>query len=304
MVMNKFVFKKAIKKESKLRMGIAAPSGAGKTYSALSLATHLAGENGRIALIDTEHKSASKYADIFEFDAVELDSFSPDTYSEAIEAAVEQGYSVIIVDSMSHAWSGKDGALEQVDSAAKRSNSGNKFNAWREVTPMHNRLVDTILRAKAHVICTMRSKTEYIIEDIGNGKKVPRRVGMAPIQRDGMEYEFDIFAEMNHSHEFMATKTRCPLLAGKVYSKPGRDLANIILGWLDGEKVIEEPSVVEVAEQTRKSLLTDPEIIALFDELKAPPAKRMATIDKYTTRDAVMKALESRVTEQRKSAQA
>ena len=223
-------FKKATKSQARLRLAIAAPSGAGKTYTSLRVATALAGPNGKVAVIDTERGSASKYAHKFTFDVLELTSFAPETYVEAIKAAESAGYTVIVIDSLSHAWSGKGGALEQVDNAAVRS-KGNSYAAWREVTPHHNALVDAMLQSTAHVIATMRSKTEYVLETV-NGKQVPRKVGMAPVQRDGMEYEFDVFGEMDQQNRLSITKTRCDTLNNAVIEKPGEDFAKTLMDWL------------------------------------------------------------------------
>ena len=129
------VFKKATKEQAKLRMGIIGPAGSGKTYTALLTARNLV-PDGKIAVLDTERGSASKYADIFEFDVCELESFHPENYIKTIQAAEEAGYDVLIIDSLSHAWTGKDGALELVDKAAARER-GNSFAAWRHVTPLH-----------------------------------------------------------------------------------------------------------------------------------------------------------------------
>jgi hypothetical protein len=226
-------FRKATKLESRLRMAMIGPTGSGKTFSALSIASGL---GKRIAVIDTEHGSAAKYADRFgEYDTVELQSFAPASYVEALELAGREGYDVVIVDSLSHAWMGKDGALEQVDRAAKRS-SGNSFAAWRDVTPQHNALVEALLRCPAHLIVTMRSKTEYVLEEDSRGKKVPKKVGMAPIQRDGLEYEFDVVAELNTDHDLLVTKTRMPELDGVVTRNPGPALGAKIALWTRGEK--------------------------------------------------------------------
>src|SRR5690606_5228856 len=143
------------------------------------LAKGLAGDGGRIAVIDTENNSAALYADECEFDVLNLDTFSPEVYVEAIKAAEAAGYDVLVIDSLSHAWMGKDGALELVDKAAKRY-QGNSFAAWRDVTPLHNQLVDTILQARLHVIATFRAKTEWVLEtDPKTGKTQPRKVGLA-----------------------------------------------------------------------------------------------------------------------------
>lgn len=231
--MTNLSFAKATKTQSRLRLALIGPSGSGKTYTALTIAQYL---GQRVAVIDTERGSASKYADIFTFDVLNLETFSPLTYVEAIKAAEAAGYDVLVIDSLSHAWMGKDGALEQVDSSTKRSQSRNSYTAWREVTPMHNALIDAMLQSRCHIIGTMRTKTEYVIEEDERGKKVPRKVGMAPVQRDGLEYEFDVVGDMDLENNFLVSKTRCPALAGKVFKKPGKPLADILHAWLsDGE---------------------------------------------------------------------
>lgn len=211
----KFTIKKATKKSARLRLALVGPSGSGKTWKALALASALA-SGKRVVVIDTERASASKYADAFDFDALELETFEPRTYVEAIRACEEAGADVIVIDSLSHAWMGKGGALEQVDRAAK-SQGGNSFGAWRNVTPQHNDLVDAILRANAHVIVTMRAKTEYVQEKDDRGRTTVRKVGLAAVQRDGMEYEFDVVCDVTAEHDAIVTKTRCSPLTDKIF---------------------------------------------------------------------------------------
>ena len=190
-----FTFTKATKKKLKLRLALCGPTGSGKTYTALRMARELA-KGGVVAVIDTEHSSASLYADDFDFVAGELNHHSPRSYCNAINAAAEAGVAVLIIDSLTHAWTGNEGALELVDQAAAR-NRGNSYVAWRDVTPMHNELVNAILSFPGHIICTMRSKMEYVQEKDSRGKTVIRKVGMAPIQRAGMEYEFTVVADID-----------------------------------------------------------------------------------------------------------
>lgn len=222
-------FKKATKTKAKLRLALVGPSGSGKTYTALAIAQGL---GQPVAVVDTERASASKYADVFAFDTLELETFSPQMYIDAIHAAGKAGYGVLVIDSLSHAWMGTGGALEQVDTIAKKSQSRSSFNAWREVTPLHNAMVDAILRAPMHVIVTMRAKTEYVLEKDDRGKTVPRKVGIQPVQRDGMEYEFDVVGDITEDHDFIVGKTRCPALADKVFKRAGADVASILTGWL------------------------------------------------------------------------
>lgn len=231
------IFKKATKKSARLRMALAGPSGSGKTFTALAIGTKL---GDKVALLDTEHGSASKYADIFAFDAAEMKApFHPDRYIKTIQAAGEAGYDVLIIDSLSHAWSGSGGLLEEVDKVAARMNSRNSFAAWKDVTPIQNRLIEAMLAAPMHLIVTMRSKQEYVIEEDERGRKTPRKIGMAPVQRDGVEYEFDVFAEMDLSNRMMVTKSRCVELAGAVITRPGEEVALQLKEWLNAGAQVE-----------------------------------------------------------------
>lgn len=222
-------FKRATKSQAKLRMALMGPSGSGKTYTALSVA----GALGNVAVIDTEHGSASKYGDQFTFDVLELTEYHPQQYIDAIQAASESGeYDVLVIDSLSHAWNGSGGVLEIVDKASKRSDAKNTFAAWRDATPLHNQLVEALLAAPLHLIVTMRSKTEYVLERDERGKMTPRKVGLAPVQREGMEYEFDVVAEMDMQNTLQVTKTRIPRLTGKVIHTPGAALGETLKAWL------------------------------------------------------------------------
>jgi len=223
-----FTIKRATKKNSRLRLAFIGLSGGGKTWKALALGTAL---GQRVVVIDSERGSASKYAHVFNFDVLELDTFAPATYVEAINACVAGNYDVVIVDSLSHAWMGKDGALETVDKIAKRQ-GGNSFGAWRDVTPMHNQLVDTILRVPAHVIVTMRAKTEYSQEKDERGKTVVRKIGLSAVQRDGLEYEFDVVCDVDMDHNAIVTKTRCSVLTDAVIPPQSEVLARTLREWL------------------------------------------------------------------------
>ena len=225
-------FRKAIKRDAKLRLAVCGPSGSGKTYTLLKLATEL---GGPIAVVDTERGSASKYADIFEFDVMELGSYDPRNLIAIIDTAVSSGYQVLCIDSLSHFWIGKDGELDQVDRAARRMQTPNSFAAWKQVTPIHNALVDKIISAPLHVLVSLRSKTEWVLErDDKTGKTAPRKVGLAPVMRDGIEYEFDVCGEMDQENTLVITKSRCPRLAGGVFPQPGKELADVLKEWLGG----------------------------------------------------------------------
>jgi DNA polymerase III delta prime subunit len=242
-------FTPATRRAARLRLGLIGPAGSGKTYTALCLAHAL---GGRVALIDTEHGSASKYAlppggtpgqDGFPFDVLELASFNPQTYIDALQAAQQAGYDTVIIDSLSHAWVGRDGALEMVDRAAARER-GNSFAAWRTVTPLHNQLVDAMLACRCHLIATLRAKMEYVQErDERTGKTAVRKVGLQPVQRDGLEYEFDVIGDLDHQNVLTITKTRCPALNGAVIARPGASLAATLQTWLQGEPQVQPPAI-------------------------------------------------------------
>jgi hypothetical protein len=203
-------FRKATKQQARARIAFAGPTGSGKTYTALTWARVL-GE--RVGVIDTERGSASLYADLFEFDTLDLaPPYHPTRLIEALAASAAAGHDVTVIDSTSHFWAGEGGVLEIVDQAKTGTDS---FRAWSKGTPLQQRMVDAILRHPGHVIVTMRSKTEYALVDGDRGKKTVEKVGMAPVQRDGIEYEFTVIQDVDQRHIAHVTKTRCPLLADR-----------------------------------------------------------------------------------------
>jgi hypothetical protein len=232
------MFQKAVKEKLKGRVAIVGPSGSGKTYTSLLFGSALAeGAGGRLAVIDTEGGSAKKYADRFDFDVMELTNFAPTTYTRAIREAGQAGYGAVLIDSLSHAWSGTGGALEMVDSAARRNKADNRFAGWRDVTPKHNEMIDAILRSPIHVLTTMRSKTAYEMQEYErDGRKLTRpvKIGLAPIQRDGVDYEFDLVCEMDADHWLTVTKSRCFEMQDRAAEKPRPEFLAPFVAWLDG----------------------------------------------------------------------
>lgn len=279
-------FQKATRKKAKARIGIVGPAGSGKTYSALQLAF---GMGGKVAVIDTEHGSADLYAELGEYDVAPiLPPFTVQKYLNLIKEA-EKSYDIVIVDSLSHAWAGTGGLLEEVD---KRSGSGNKFTAWRDITPLHNSLIDAILQSPAHIICTMRSKTEYVIEENDKGKKVPRKVGMAPVQREGMDYEFTLVFDIEQSRHFAtASKDRTSLFDGTC-EKIDRASGERIRVWLESGDTPPPPKIdpPPAASAGKKPELTEaqtkyfPRVKDALDYLfKTDTQAKMAEITTLTT---------------------
>jgi hypothetical protein len=221
--------RKATRRKAKLRLALLGPSGSGKTMSALRLAF---GIGGKVGVIDTENGSADLYAEIGDYDVITLERpYTVGKYREAIAAFEDAGYTTIIVDSLSHAWSGAGGLLDKQGQLAARPGA-NSYAAWREITPEHNALVESLLSSPAHIITTMRVKQEYVLEENERGKKVPRKVGLQPVQRDGMEYEFTCVMDVDIDHKATATKDRTTLFADwrdTITEATGR----LLQGWLD-----------------------------------------------------------------------
>lgn len=233
-------FVKAVRKRAKARIGICGPAGSGKTMSALKLAFGIVGPGGRIAVLDTEN--ASLYAHLGDYDVdVIKPPFTVEKYISGIREAEKLGYDLIIIDSLSHAWAGTGGILEFVD-ARTESAKGNKFAGWREATPKHNSLVDAMLQSPMHVIATMRSKTEYILVEDEKGKKVPKKVGMAPVQREGMDYEFSLVFDVDQErHIATSSKDRTEIFDG-FFGKLSEDHGRSIQAWLDSGEAAQQPS--------------------------------------------------------------
>jgi energy-coupling factor transporter ATP-binding protein EcfA2 len=256
------VFQRAVKYASKGRVALVGPAGSGKSYTMLILAQLLAGEGGKIAAIDTEQGSLSKYADEFDFDVMPLSSYTVDDFLGPLHAAEKAGYSVFCCDSLSHFWMGKNGALEFVDAAKRSSSSRDDMSGWKAFRPHERAMVDAMIASPLHIICTMRTKTDYA-EQVVDGKKKRVKIGLAPVQRDGLEYEFDLVCAMDDDNTLVVDKTRCSALAGKALIKPtGVDLA-VFRDWLQGaarptgpQAVAAQPPATPQAEPQRANVFS------------------------------------------------
>ena len=233
-------FKPAQRHSVKARIAIYGPSKSGKTYTALAIATGL---GDRIAVIDAENGSASLYAGDFAFDTAGMyPPFHPGRYAQGIQMAVKEGYDVIIVDGISPAWNGPGGVLEIVE---KNTKGANKFSGWAVGTPAHQELLDAILSCRAHLICTMRSATEYTVDEKGK----PHKVGLKPVQRDGIEYEFHFLCELDVDHamrveargEFAGRIVEPSGVAGASATEFGRQIAAWLSAGEDGDDASAQP---------------------------------------------------------------
>ena len=225
----------------------------------------------RLCVIDTENESGSLYVGtvvngvrVGEYLTINLDApFSAARYLEAIDVAEQNGVEFLIIDSLSHAWSGEGGLLDVQSNIAKRS--GNSYTAWREVTPQHNKLVDRVLQCPMHVAITLRTKTEYVIEDNGNGKKSPKKVGMAPVFRDGIEYEVTVFFELSQDHIASATKDRTGVFDGQFFTITP-DTGSKIRAWLeDSDTTDQSKPVITTARQSKEPEASSTEDVPLAE---------------------------------------
>jgi hypothetical protein len=233
--------KKATRKQVKLRLNLSAPSGGGKTYSALLMAKGLVNDWSKIAVIDTENGSASLYSHLGEFNTIELTPpFIPERYIEAINACVAGGMECIIIDSSSHEW---NALLEENEKLANAKFRGNTWSAWSETTPRHDRFVQHVLHAPVHVITCTRSKSETIMTD---DKKV-KKVGMKDIQREGWEYELTVSLNLDRdTHLAIPSKDRTGLFEGKSPSVVTEATGKMIREWCDsGEATAPEKAFNE-----------------------------------------------------------
>ena len=238
--------RKAVRRKAKLRLGLVAPSGAGKTYSALQMAFGL---GGKIGLIDTENGSGDLYAHLGNYDIINISApYTIAKYREAIKAFETEGYNVIIIDSLSHAWAGEGGLLDKQGKIAD-SGRGNSYTAWRQITPEHNGLIEAMLQSPAHIIATMRAKVEYVIEKNDKGRDTPRKVGMAPVQREGMDYEFTVVFDLDNNHNANASKDRTGLFDGEWFV-PGRETGEKLLAWLESGEAPLKVTPEQLADHT------------------------------------------------------
>jgi len=256
-------FRKAVKFGAKARVAFIGVSGGGKSYTMLTLARALAGPSGKIACIDTEHGSLSKYADLFDFDTDEPSSYTIDYLIEQLTYAELNGYAVFCVDSWSHFWMGKDGALEFVDSAKKRTRDPHE--AWRQFNPHERLMVDRFIASPCHILVTMRTKTDYEEQIGGDGKKRRVKVGLAPVQRDGLEYEFDLVCSMDDENNLLVDKTRCSAYTQeklRLAARPDAQYFEPFIQWLAGT----EPP--PVAKPLNKPWSTFGEMVQEFAKLQ------------------------------------
>lgn len=243
--------KKAVRERVFLKVVITGPSGSGKTFGAIGIAKGLA-PNGKILVLDTENRSASYYAGRWDFDVAELDApFTTQKYLEGLRAALDNGYEAVVIDSLTHEWAASGGILDQ--KSQKDARGGNSFSNWNDMKQLHNKFVETLLQSHIHVVCTLRSKMEYALEQDEKGKSSVRKIGLAPISSDGMEYEFGVMFDVDrNSHLAIASKDRTGLFEGRnlnLDETVGRELATWLASGAELAPATNTTSVAATAPQ-------------------------------------------------------
>ena len=248
---NKFIIRKANKLAKKLRISFSAPSGGGKTMSALLCAYGLTGDWTKIVVIDTERESSSLYADLGEYSTLALDKpYSPERYIDAIKQCENAGFEVVIIDSISHEWMGAGGILQIVESL------GGEYRHWKTVTPRHDAFINTILTSKAHVFCTARRKEEYTMTSGSDGKMKVVKLGLKEIQRDDFTYEMDVVFDIEQNHYATASKDRTNLFNINTPRMIDSSIGETLRDWAsNGKPIIDDAMDLLRTVTSRKELV-------------------------------------------------
>lgn len=249
--------RKATRKKAKIRLGLSAISGGGKTYSSLLIAKGMAnGDLSKVAIIDTENGSGDLYANLGDYNVFTLEApYEPERYIKAIKECENAGMEVIIIDSITHEWDGKGGILDISNSMA-----GNSYTNWAKLTPRHQSFIDAILQSKCHIITTVRRKQDYEMTTNSNGKLVPQKIGLKEVTREGFEYELTVNLELDTKHNASCSKDRTGLFADKPEFIPSEETGKMLLDWCEtGEVVL---TALEIA-------INEMETVATIEELKS-----------------------------------
>jgi len=259
--------RKATRQKAKIRLGLSAVSGGGKTYSAILIAKGLTkGDLSKVALIDTENGSGDLYAHLGEYNVLPLSApYTPENYIKAIKTCEDAGMEVIIIDSITHEWDGKGGILEI--SAAM---TGNSYTNWASLTPRHQKFIDSILSSKCHIITTVRRKQDYEMVLNDKGKLAPVKVGLKEVTREGFEYELTVNLELDQKHGATAQKDRTGLFADKPSFVPSEETGQMLLQWCEsGEAPIIPPTPEEKLNGAKNLIELQAAYLSLTAEEKA-----------------------------------
>lgn len=267
------------RKKAKIKMALQGSAGSGKTYSSLLLAQGLTnGDFSKVAIIDSENGSADLYAHLGNYNVLSMTPpFTPEKYAEAINVCEKAGMQVIIIDSISHSWD------ELLDFHSKLA--GNSFTNWGKVTPRQKAFTDKILQCNAHVIATMRTKQDYVLNQ-KDGKYVPEKVGLKAVQRDGLDYEFTLVFDIDIKHFAVSSKDRTGIFMGKPEFIINSGTGRRILEWCNAGA---SPEIVELSEkEIHNAIQTCNSVSELLDLYKRFPKHQEALKPIYEARKSFL----------------
>jgi len=285
-------FNKAIRDNIFAKVFMIAPSGGGKSYSALRMAKGMAerlsevnNTKERIAYIGTEGSRDKYYADEFDYDLLQIkNNFAPENYVDAIDEAIDAGYKIVVIDSMSHEWAGKGGCLEIHSKMA-----GNSYTNWQKVTPRHDKFMDKVLDSELFIVGTIRGKDKYVLEE-ENGKSVPRKVNLGYQQRDDTEYIATLSIQLEQeTHLYNAVKDNTHLFEGQnaiVTEKDGRS----IIDWCTGGDIKSKKAELQKSKQEAMNKIKSNEENEA-EELEKEAQKKRKTITKDNSLETVKKQI-------------
>jgi|SRR6478672_2325539 len=277
--------RKATRQKAKIRLGLSAVSGGGKTYSSLLIAKGLAkGDLTKVALIDTENGSGDLYANLGDYNVLTLEApFTPERYIDAIHQCEAAGMEVIIIDSITHEWDGKGGVLE-----ISNSMTGNSYTNWAKITPRHNAFIAAILQSNCHMITTVRRKQDYEMTTNSQGKLVPQKIGLKEVTRDGFEYELTVNLELDTRHNATSSKDRTGLFIDKPEFVPSEETGKMLLEWcelgIDPAEPLVQAKTVEALGEAYKALSHENQIrfkkltTELKEKLEAAEEKKLKKV--------------------------
>lgn len=274
----------ATRRRARIKMALQGPSGSGKTFSSLQIAYGLCGDWSRICVLDSEHGSSNLYAHIGQYNTIELSvPHSPDRYIEAIDTCVKAGIEVIVIDSSTHEWE------YLLDYHA--SLPGNSFTNWSKVTPRHNAFIQKILSSPCHIICTLRTKTDYVMTE-KNGKMVPEKVGLKSVQRDGLDYEMTLVFDLDIKNNATASKDRTGLFFGKPEQKLSVETGKLIADWCNNGDPVSVDDMTERIQSCKsvQELLTLYKMFPQYQESLKPEfeKRKRELVVSFTDKEALV----------------
>jgi hypothetical protein len=187
------MFRPAVRQDTPLIVGLAGPTKSGKTMSAHRIAVGLA-NGGVVAMLNAEGARGHQYADKFKYVACDITPpYSPQRYTEAIEAAKQLNPAVLIIDSASHMHDGPGGLLEYHDAELDRMAGTDDWKkrermtwaAWIRPKKDENAFIYAMLGIKCPVILCFRAKEKLRIV----AGKPPIDLGWQPIASDRVSFE-------------------------------------------------------------------------------------------------------------------